>query len=56
MLRIKPVDQNTPDPVTVELLNSVRKSMGAVPMPTWTCSTVPDTLMGKSARSWPTWR
>jgi uncharacterized peroxidase-related enzyme len=31
MPRIKPVDQNTADPATVELLNSVRKSMGAVP-------------------------
>jgi len=31
MPRIKPVDQNTADPATVELLNSVKKSMGAVP-------------------------
>ena len=31
MPRIKPVDQNTAGPATVELLNSVRKSMGAVP-------------------------
>ena len=31
MPRIKPVDRNTADPATVELLNSVRRSMGAVP-------------------------
>ena len=31
MPRIQPVDPNTADPATVELLNSVRKSMGAVP-------------------------
>jgi uncharacterized peroxidase-related enzyme len=31
MPRIKPVDRNTADPATVELLNSVKKSMGAVP-------------------------
>jgi uncharacterized peroxidase-related enzyme len=31
MPRIKPVDQNSADPVTVELLASVRKSKGAVP-------------------------
>jgi uncharacterized peroxidase-related enzyme len=31
MPRIKPVDQNTADPATVELLNSVKKSMGTVP-------------------------
>jgi uncharacterized peroxidase-related enzyme len=31
MPRIRPVDPNTADPATVELLNSVKKSMGAVP-------------------------
>ena len=31
MPRIQPVDRNTADPATVELLNSVRMSMGAVP-------------------------
>jgi uncharacterized peroxidase-related enzyme len=31
MPRIQPVDRNTADPATVELLDSVRKSMGAVP-------------------------
>jgi uncharacterized peroxidase-related enzyme len=31
MPRIKPVDQNTADPATAELLNSVKKSMGTVP-------------------------
>jgi uncharacterized peroxidase-related enzyme len=31
MSRIKPVDEHTADPATVELLNSVRKSMGTVP-------------------------
>jgi alkylhydroperoxidase family enzyme len=31
MTRIKPVDEDTADPATAELLNSVRKSMGAVP-------------------------
>jgi uncharacterized peroxidase-related enzyme len=31
MPRIKPVDQNTADPATAELLNSVRRSMGTVP-------------------------
>jgi uncharacterized peroxidase-related enzyme len=31
MPRIKPVDRNTADPATVELLSSVRRSMGAVP-------------------------
>jgi hypothetical protein len=30
MPRIKPVDQNTADPATAELLNSVKKSMGTV--------------------------
>jgi uncharacterized peroxidase-related enzyme len=30
MPRIKPVDQNTTDPATTELLNSVKKSMGTV--------------------------
>src|SRR5258708_1220041 len=31
MPRIKPVDRNTADPATVELLHSVRRSVGAVP-------------------------
>src|SRR4051794_6345787 len=31
MPRIRPVDPHTADPATAELLNSVRKSMGAVP-------------------------
>src|SRR5262249_20218810 len=31
MPRIQPVDPNTADPATAELLNSVRRSMGAVP-------------------------
>jgi uncharacterized peroxidase-related enzyme len=31
MARIRPVDERTADPEAVELLNSVRKSMGAVP-------------------------
>src|SRR4051794_29795800 len=31
MSRIKPVDRNAADPTTVELLNSVRRSMPAVP-------------------------
>ena len=31
MPRIQPFDQNTADPATAELLNSVKKSMGAVP-------------------------
>jgi len=31
MPRIQPVDQNTADPATAELLNSVKKSMGTVP-------------------------
>ena len=31
MPRIQPVDQNTADPATAELLNSVRKSRGTVP-------------------------
>src|SRR5258707_7931349 len=31
MPRIKPVDQNTADPATLELLDSVKKSMGTVP-------------------------
>lgn len=31
MPRIKPIDRNTADPATVELLNSVKRSMEAAP-------------------------
>jgi uncharacterized peroxidase-related enzyme len=41
MPRIKPVDQNTADPATAELLNSVRRSMGTVPNPIATMANSP---------------